>query len=101
MLNPQVKIEEIIGSKREFSYSDINDIALALNNQTSEGKWEVAVQHFAYTNSTHLSLFKNNTNLHPTYRFIAISTGEVKSDKARFKLKDFARDSGVEKSIIW
>jgi hypothetical protein len=101
MLNAKTKIEAIVGSQKEFSYSDVKGIAKKFNELTDLGQWEVAVQQFAFKGSTHLSLYLNTSDIHPTYRLIAVKTGLVKDDKALFKLKDFASNSGVEKSIIW
>jgi hypothetical protein len=67
MLEEKKRIKIIIGAKSEFSHTDINSIAQSLNKSTDVGQWDVAVQRIAYAKSTHLSLFLNDSDSHPTY----------------------------------
>ena len=100
MLNPKKEIEDIIGSKTAFTFSEVSSVAQALNLITDNGRWEVAVQRFAYTGNTHLSLFLNSADTNPVCRFLAMSSGIVKENNVSFSIKDFAANSGVEKQLF-
>ena len=89
------KLIAIIGDKRDFNKSEVDDLAITLNRDETDGHWDVAVGRTS-TKGSKLTLFRNNCDVHPQFKFEALGFGISAENKVKFKLINYSTDYTVE-----